>query len=139
MSEEEAKVYLGAINASMSSPNMILDLRIPQNQKYQQVVLDEAISRFLAGEIDEEATVKAVTDGWNELNEEIGIDEQLELLQGDDRRQVSRGPARRGRGRAGPPPHDRDDATPTPRPSRRADLGRAASTATPAGSWCCRR
>jgi hypothetical protein len=27
----------------MNSPNMILDLRIPQNQKYQQVVLDEAI------------------------------------------------------------------------------------------------
>ncbi|TIM79073.1 MAG: extracellular solute-binding protein, partial [Mesorhizobium sp.] len=48
MSEEEAKVYLGAINDSMSSPNMILDLRIPQNQKYQQVVLDEAVSRFLA-------------------------------------------------------------------------------------------
>jgi multiple sugar transport system substrate-binding protein len=79
MSEDEAKVYLGAINDSMSSPNMILDLRIPQNQKYQQVVLDEAVSRFLAGEIDKEATVKAVEDGWNELNDEIGKDEQLEL------------------------------------------------------------
>ena len=56
---------------------MILDLRIPQNQKYQQVVLDEAISRFLSGEIDKEATVKAVADGWNELNEEIGKDDQL--------------------------------------------------------------
>ncbi len=77
MSEEEAKVYLGAINDSMSSPNMILDLRIPQNQKYQQVVLDEAISRFLAGEIDKEATVKAVVSGWNELNDEIGVDDQL--------------------------------------------------------------
>jgi multiple sugar transport system substrate-binding protein len=77
MSEAEAEVYLGAINASMNSPNMILDLRIPQNQKYQQVVLDEAISRFLSGEIDKEATVKAVTDGWNELNEEIGVDDQL--------------------------------------------------------------
>ena len=79
MSEEEAKVYLGAINASMISPNMILDLRIPQNQRYQQVVLDEAISRFLAGEIDADATVKAVEDGWTELNEEIGIEEQLEF------------------------------------------------------------
>ena len=79
MSEEEAKVYLGAINESMSSPNMILDLRIPQNQKYQQVVLDEALSRFLSGEIDKEAAVKAVADGWNELNEEIGVDEQLEF------------------------------------------------------------
>ncbi len=77
MSEEEAKNYLGAINDSMNSPNMILDLRIPQNQKYQQVVLDEAISRYLAGEIDKEATVKAVSDGWNELNDEIGTDEQL--------------------------------------------------------------
>jgi len=79
MSEQAAKVYLGAINQSMSSPNMILDLRIPQNQKYQQVVLDEAVSRFLVGEIDKEATVKAVEDGWNELNDEIGKDEQLGL------------------------------------------------------------
>ena len=79
MSEDEAKVYLGAINASLNSPNMILDLRIPQNQKYQQVVLDEAVSRFLAGEIDKEATVKAVADGWSELNNEIGKDEQLKF------------------------------------------------------------
>jgi len=79
MSEEEAKVYLGAINQSLNSPNMILDLRIPQNQKYQQVVLDEAVSRFLAGEIDKDATVKAVEDGWNELNDEIGKDEQLKI------------------------------------------------------------
>lgn len=79
MSEDEAKVYLGAINDSMNSPNMILDLRIPQNQKYQQVVLDEAISRYLAGEIDAEATVSAVLDGWNELNEEIGTEDQLAI------------------------------------------------------------
>jgi multiple sugar transport system substrate-binding protein len=79
MTEDEAKVYLGAINESMNSPNMILDLRIPQNQKYQQVVLDEAISRFLAGEIDEDATIEAIETGWNELNEEIGTEEQLEF------------------------------------------------------------
>ncbi|MCB1497617.1 MAG: extracellular solute-binding protein [Bauldia sp.] len=79
MSEAEAENYLGAINASMSSPNMILDLRIPQNQRYQQVVLDEAISRFLAGEIDADATVAAVANGWEELTDEIGRDEQLEI------------------------------------------------------------
>jgi multiple sugar transport system substrate-binding protein len=79
MSQEEAENYLGAINASMSSPNMILDLRIPQNQRYQQVVLDEAISRFLAGEIDADATVAAVSSGWEELTEEIGRDQQLEI------------------------------------------------------------
>ena len=79
MTEDEAKNYLGAINDSMNSPNMILDLRIPQNQKYQQVVLDEAISRFLAGEIDADQTVKAVSDGWAELNDEIGTDDQLKF------------------------------------------------------------
>lgn len=79
MSEEEANNYLGAINASMNSPNMILDLRIPQNQRYQQVVLDEAISRYLAGEIDADATVAAVSSGWEELTDEIGRDEQLEI------------------------------------------------------------
>ena len=69
MSEAAAKDYLGAIEASLNSPNMILDLRIPQNQKYQQVVLDEAMSRFLAGEIDKAAAMKAIEDGWNELND----------------------------------------------------------------------
>ena len=82
MSEKSAGYYLGAIQASLNSPNMILDLRIPQNQKYQQVTLDEAVSRFLSGEIDEEATVKAVNDGWNDLNEQIGKDEQLKFYKG---------------------------------------------------------
>ncbi|HKJ61498.1 MAG TPA: extracellular solute-binding protein [Hyphomicrobiales bacterium] len=79
MSEAAAKDYLGAIEASLNSPNMILDLRIPQNQKYQQVVLDEAISRFLAGQIDKAAAMKAIEDGWNDLNDEIGKDEQLKI------------------------------------------------------------
>jgi multiple sugar transport system substrate-binding protein len=78
MSEAAAKDYLGAIEASLNSPNMILDLRIPQNQKYQQVVLDEALSRFVSGEIDKESTVKAIVDGWNDLTEQIGKEKQLE-------------------------------------------------------------
>ena len=77
MSKVAGDSYLGAIGDSLNSPNMILDLRIPQNQKYQQVVLDEAVARFLAGEIDKEATVKAVLSGWNDLNEQIGVDNQL--------------------------------------------------------------
>lgn len=79
MSEDAAKNYLGAIQDSLNSPNMILDLRIPQNQKYQQVVLDEAVSRFLSGEIDRDTAMKTIEDGWNELNDEIGKDEQLEF------------------------------------------------------------
>ena len=79
MSEAAAKDYLGAIEASLNSPNMILDLRIPQNQKYQQVVLDEAIARFLSGQIDKAAAMKAIEDGWNELNEQLGKKEQLDI------------------------------------------------------------
>jgi multiple sugar transport system substrate-binding protein len=77
MSEAAAKDYLGAIEASLNSPNMILDLRIPQNQKYQQVVLDEAVSRFLSGQIDKAAAMKTIEDGWNDLNDQIGTKEQL--------------------------------------------------------------
>ena len=79
MSEAAAKNYLGAIEASLDSPNMILDLRIPQNQKYQQVVDDEAVSRFLAGEIDKDATIQAIESGWNDLNDQIGKDDQLKF------------------------------------------------------------
>jgi multiple sugar transport system substrate-binding protein len=82
MSKVAGDSYLGAIKDSLASPNMILDLRIPQNQKYQQVVLDEAIARYLAGELDEDGTVKAVLDGWNDLNEQIGVDNQLKFYKG---------------------------------------------------------
>jgi multiple sugar transport system substrate-binding protein len=78
MSEEAAKDYLGAIKASLDSPNMVLDLRIPSNQRYQQIVLDTALARFMAGEIDAQATMAAIEQGWEEITEEFGRDEQLE-------------------------------------------------------------
>jgi multiple sugar transport system substrate-binding protein len=77
MSEAAAKSYLGAIQASLNSPNMVLDLRIPNNQRYQQVVLDTAVARYLAGELDVDQTVKAIVDGWNEITEEVGKEGQL--------------------------------------------------------------
>ena len=52
MSETAAKNYLGAIQDSLNSPNMVLDLRVPQNQRYEQVVLDTSVARMLAGELD---------------------------------------------------------------------------------------
>lgn len=78
MGKENAESYLGAIKTSLNSPNMILDLRIPQNQRYQQVVLDTAVARYLAGELDVDQTVEAIVEGWNEVNEELGTEEQLE-------------------------------------------------------------
>ena len=77
MSESAAKNYLGAIAASLNSPNMILDLRIPQNQRYQQVILDTTIARLLAGEIDKKQAMKVIEDGWNEITDELGRSDQL--------------------------------------------------------------
>jgi multiple sugar transport system substrate-binding protein len=77
MSEQAAKDYLGAIQASLQSPNMILDMRIPKTQQYQQVVLDQAVSQFLAGEIDRDAAIKQINDGWEEITNTEGRDTQL--------------------------------------------------------------
>jgi multiple sugar transport system substrate-binding protein len=82
MSPKAASDYLGAIEDSLNSPNMILDLRIPQNQRYQQVVLDKAVSQFLSGEITKEQCMKQIYDGWEEITEELGREQQLEAYRG---------------------------------------------------------
>jgi len=79
MSETAARDYLGAIRASLDSPNMVLDLRIAKNQSYEQVVLDTAIARLLAGEIDKAQAMEAIAEGWSELLEENGLEEQHAL------------------------------------------------------------
>ena len=82
MSPKAASVYLGAIEDSLASPNMVLDLRIPQNQRYQGVVLDTALSQFVAGEITRDECMKQIYDGWEEITEELGREEQLEAYRG---------------------------------------------------------
>ena len=77
MSDKAAKDYLTAIQDSLNSPNMVLDLRIPNNQRYQQVALDTALARYLAGEIDTKATMKSIEDQWNEITNEVGKAKQL--------------------------------------------------------------
>jgi multiple sugar transport system substrate-binding protein len=77
MSRKAANNYLGAIKASLNSPNMVLDLRIPQNQRYQQIVLDTAIARMLAGEITPEQAMKEIEIGWEEITDELGRKEQM--------------------------------------------------------------
>jgi multiple sugar transport system substrate-binding protein len=76
MSEKAAQSYLGAIKDSLNSPNMVLDLRVPQNQRYQQVVLDTALHRMLSGETTPDETVKEIEQGWNEISDELGRDTQ---------------------------------------------------------------
>ena len=77
MGEKNAESYLGTIRESLNSPNMIMDLRVPQNQRYQQVVLDTAVARYLAGELGVDETVATIVQGWSEVTEELGEEEQL--------------------------------------------------------------
>lgn len=82
MSEQAARNYLGAIQASLNSPNMILDLRVPQNQRYQQVVLDTVLSQFLAGEYTAEEAAKEISAQWEEITDELGREAQREAYLG---------------------------------------------------------
>jgi multiple sugar transport system substrate-binding protein len=81
-SENAANVYLGAIQSSLNSPNMVLDLRIPQNQRYQGVSLDTVVSQFLAGEFTAAEAAQEIYNQWEEITEELGRDAQLAAYQG---------------------------------------------------------
>jgi multiple sugar transport system substrate-binding protein len=82
MSEAAAQNYLGAIESSLNSPNMVLDLRIPKNQQYQGVILDTVLSQFLAGEFSAADAAAEIEKKWEETTEELGRDAQLKAYVG---------------------------------------------------------
>ena len=81
MSEAAQDQYLGAIKASLENPNMVLDLRIPKTKEYEQDVLDVAVSQYIAGELTAEETMQQITDGWNQITDQVGRDAQLQAYQ----------------------------------------------------------
>ncbi len=78
-SQEFAENYLGAIGASLNSPNMASDLRIPGTQQYTGIVLDRELNRFLAGEITAQQAMINIEDGWEEITEDFGRDTQRKM------------------------------------------------------------
>ncbi len=77
LSEAAATNYLAAIGNSLKSPNMVLDMRIPKTKQYEQDVLDQQTSAFLAGEQDTATTMQNIADGWNQITDDEGRDAQL--------------------------------------------------------------
>ena len=77
LSQAAAENYLGAIQSSLENTNMVLDMRIPLTKRYQQDVLDTAVSQYLAGELDAAAAGQAIADGWNAISDEAGREAQL--------------------------------------------------------------
>ncbi len=78
-SEAGAKDYLGAIQQSLASPNMTLDIRIPKAAQYEGTVLDTALATFLSGQTDAAATAKQISDGWNQLTDQTGRPKVLQI------------------------------------------------------------
>ncbi len=80
-SPEFAENYLGAIKASLNSPNMASDIRIPGAQQYTGVVLDRELARFLSDEITAEEAVANIAAGWEEITEDLGRDAQRNMYE----------------------------------------------------------
>jgi multiple sugar transport system substrate-binding protein len=78
-SRESAENYLGAIGDSLNSPNMASDMRIPGTQRYQGIILDRELARYLAGEVTAEQALANIESGWEEITEEFGRDGQLSM------------------------------------------------------------
>ena len=75
-SEFAATNYLGGIEASLNSPNMVLDLSIPSTNRYLQVALDTVVSQYLAGEFTAEEAAQEIFNQWQEITDEVGRDSQ---------------------------------------------------------------
>jgi len=78
-SQESAENYLGAIKDSLNNPNMASDFRIPGAQQYTGVVLDREVARYLAGEVTVDEALTNIEEGWEEITEDFGREEQAEM------------------------------------------------------------
>ncbi|MEM6634701.1 MAG: extracellular solute-binding protein [Pseudomonadota bacterium] len=78
-SQGAAENYLGAIKESLNHPNMASDFRIPGAQQYTGVVLDRELARYLAGEITVDQALENIEEGWEEITEDFGRDEQAAI------------------------------------------------------------
>jgi multiple sugar transport system substrate-binding protein len=77
MPQELADNYLGAINDALANPNMSSDMKIPGAQQYTSIVLDRELARYLADEISVEEALANIEEGWEEITEDFGRDEQV--------------------------------------------------------------
>ncbi len=76
VSESFARGYLQAVEQSMTSENVALDLRIPQSRRYEEVILDKSLTEFLGGIISRDQAIERMETGWERITDEAGRDEQ---------------------------------------------------------------
>ncbi|MEG3895406.1 MULTISPECIES: extracellular solute-binding protein [unclassified Microcoleus] len=76
LSSEAANNYLGAIGVSLNSPNIVLNLSIPDNQQYQFEVLDATVADFLANKLTREQAMQRIEQRWEEITNKVGRESQ---------------------------------------------------------------
>lgn len=77
MSENTLRFYLGSISKTVNNANIILDLRIFENNRYFRDILDTEVAKYLRHNQTVDQTVENIEAGWNKLTDEIGREKQL--------------------------------------------------------------
>lgn len=75
-SEREAREYLGAQQDSVTADNVALDMRLPGYFSYTEI-LEIELSKALAGDVTPQEALDTVAEGWNQLTDDFGRDNQL--------------------------------------------------------------
>jgi multiple sugar transport system substrate-binding protein len=77
MQEATVSKYLGGISVSLKNPNMVLDLRVPENALYQREILDKALTKFFAGKMTRQEAMQQIEQEWEKTTDRVGRESQL--------------------------------------------------------------
>ncbi|MCB0209203.1 MAG: extracellular solute-binding protein [Anaerolineae bacterium] len=76
MSSHASANYLSAIEETLANPNMILNVRIPQHQRYHQESLSAVLNQYLSDDLTTDEAVAALLEQWQAITDEVGREEQ---------------------------------------------------------------
>ena len=78
MDKNDAQLYLGAIEASLKSKNLVLDYRVPGAARYQSA-MDVGVSEALSGQKTPQQALDDVASEWNKITDDLGRQKQLAI------------------------------------------------------------
>ena len=76
LSMSSASEYLEVVRASLDSPHVAMDLRIPGFYRYTEALEDE-LTRILHGESEVDAAMDRVASAWEDITGDLGREQQL--------------------------------------------------------------
>jgi len=76
MDRKTVRYYLGSITRTVNNANIILDLRVFENHRYLQSVLDVELNKFLTNKQSISKTMENIETEWNKITMEVGLKKQ---------------------------------------------------------------